>query len=103
MKFIETKIGNKGLELILLPLGKEEIEESLENNVNIDSDSFFFNMLEWNLGNGMDYVDKEEIGALTDSHIIKLNEKIFWFPNYQIESPMRTLYDNGSVIFSQAE
>jgi hypothetical protein len=27
---------------------------------------------------------------------------VFWFPNYQVESPIKTLYDTGEVRFADA-
>ncbi len=70
--------------------------------------------------NGWDFVDPEDIGALTDAPILSncmgrdddgtmtahsecgMECGIFWFPNYMVEDPLETLRDKGEVFFTRA-
>jgi hypothetical protein len=66
------------------------------------------------IGNGWDPVAPEWIGALTDAPIITdgatceddgawiVYGRVWWFPNYMVESPYETLCRTGRVIFTFA-
>ncbi len=69
------------------------------------------------IGNDWHEVQPAEIGALTDAPIIGYRaqydsedsqqpdryEKIWWFPNYQVEDFLETLLKDGAVIFTKAD
>ena len=68
------------------------------------------------VGNGLEFVAPEHIGALTDAPIIaegfgftdegepELSEgaKVWWFPDYQVRDPWALLRDTGRVDFTLA-
>ena len=50
------------------------------------------------------FVKPEDVGALTDSPIIRAgNNDVWWFPNYQITDPWQELKDRGRVFFDPEE
>jgi len=58
-------------------------------------------LFEWQLDNGWEFVTPESIGALTDSPILHAGDYYFWYPAYQLESPLKPLLD-GKVTFQGA-
>lgn len=63
------------------------------------------------LCNGLTLVKPDEIGALTDSMILSESSAdddgkfpedsaFYWFPDYQVKSPIEDLVQNGKVIFT---
>lgn len=77
------------------------------------SDNLFTDAIDHVLGNGLNLVRPELIGALTDSLILSdvpVNEegddttgaKFWWYPDYQVRSPVQDLAEKGSVIFQSA-
>jgi hypothetical protein len=112
---VELEEQDGDLIIKLLPEGREEITSALDQKANIDSDDFFHRLLEHPLSNGWEMIRPEEIGALTSAPILandlERNEdgelvrcgRVYWFPNYQIESPVQTLFEAGTVRFSGAE
>ena len=55
------------------------------------------------VGDDLKMIDPADIGALTSAPIIGIGERVFWFPNYQIESCVETLVEKGEVRFIEAE
>ena len=67
-------------------------------------------------GNGFDFVRPDEIGALTDAPLIaydvqrddngdlQVNDatKIWWYPGYQVRSPLQDLAEKGETVFTVA-
>lgn len=65
---------------------------------------------------GYEFVLPETINALTEAPILTHDpdypdeggvvphegEPVFWFPNYMVEDPWRTLADTGRVVFTRA-
>ncbi len=105
--FRELPDGNLSIELTVD--GKEELQERLargDAEVDITADLF-----EYEMGNGWDYVDPAEIGALTDalivSHECERNDvaelerlgRVYWNPNYMIvgDLDLETLLRDGKV------
>jgi len=105
-------ITDKGLVLTVDP--KEQARMQEEFGDVLDSDDFMYDYLEGMIANSdLEWVRPEEIGALTSAPILGIVDRddrgeltgvdsIFWFPNYQIESPMRTLAETGTVTFDAA-
>ena len=66
------------------------------------------------VGNGLDSVAPEHIGALTDAPIfadgfsfndageplLEADAKVWWFPNYMVRDPWAQLRDTGRVDFT---
>jgi hypothetical protein len=99
VKFIKNE---NNLVIKLLPEGKTLIQNCKRAGVNIDSDTFFEDLVEWQLCNGWEKLRPEDIGALTDAPIFSESgeDKVYWFPNYQIESPVQILLEKGEVTFT---
>jgi hypothetical protein len=104
--------GKPVLRLSLTSAGREIIEEErlLETPVN----NALSRLLEWQLANGLEWIAPEEIGALTNAPILSDDVErddygnllsvttLYWFPNYQILSEVRELYERGYVEFELA-
>jgi hypothetical protein len=91
-------------------IGKAAIMEVFGEDDALDSDTAMFQVFEYLTANGLNWISPENIGALTSSPIlsdtpdgdIREDSKVWWFPNYQVESPLRTLVEKGRVIFKKA-
>ena len=103
------------LRLTLTTEGHEELQCRLDEGESIETDSVLYDLLEWHLANGWDWVQPVEVGALTsapliteswtcdeDGFLLSISE-LFWFADYQIRSPVRELFDSGYVDFQRAE
>jgi hypothetical protein len=111
-----TNITTDSRRNLVISINKEEFEEwgDLLDQDN-SSDSILIELLEEHLVNGLEQVHPEEIGALTDSLIfsdvverdednkITSCEYVWWYPNYQVTSPLDELKENGKVIFTYVE
>lgn len=53
--------------------------------------------------NGLQNVDPNEIGALTDAPILTDGERYWWYPQYETQSIVLELLSNGLVIFQKAD
>jgi hypothetical protein len=113
MQYVDFNVVDGNLEITLLPEGKEFVLETQSDpEKNIASNDFFYELVEWQTCNGWDYVQPEEIGALTSSLILSEHTerddqgtlvqigRVFWFPNYQVESEVETLLEKGKVVFT---
>jgi hypothetical protein len=78
----------------------------------VDADSRLAEVLEHYLANGWEWVQPEEIGALTaapilsddverddEGKIVKAG-KVYWYPQYEVFDPLEQLIQTGSVIFT---
>jgi hypothetical protein len=117
MKYCDFEVKNDNpnkpvlLVITLLPEGHDEICSETIKGRNIDSNDFMNEVFEHQLCNGWEWIRPEEIGALTDapilSNTVKRDEdgklvncdRVYWFPDYAVESPIRTLYNDGKVVF----
>ncbi|MCZ2113085.1 MAG: hypothetical protein LC131_04525 [Anaerolineae bacterium] len=111
MKFNIDAAGN--LVISRLRSEKADLQEMLEKCVHKDH-GFLADLLEYT-GRGpnghLDQVAPEDIGALTDAPILTddlevddqgvktIHGRVWWFPNYQIESFAETLIKTGNVTF----
>ena len=112
MRYVEFRKKNVNLAITLTPAGRDFIAEAVAEGKNICSDAFMDDLFEHPLCNGWNRVKPEELAALTSSPIVtddfqrdnhgKLVKvgRVYWFPNYQIESPVETLRDAGEVEFT---
>jgi len=115
-KMVEFKETNDGLEIILLPEGKEELDDMFDGQVSPNKDllfwkkpaeSIFLDLIEYQLGNGWSVVNPEDVGALTDGLLLSPDaeyndhgelvavDTVYWDSNYQVESLLDELYVYG--------
>ena len=111
-RFTEFEVVNGDLVISLTSVGKEAIEAAEADGQNIDAEAFMHDLFEWQTCNGWEWIAPEEVGALTSAPILSDSAerddegqlltvgRVFWFPNYQVESPVRTLHERGAVTFS---
>lgn len=111
-RLTDFNLNNGNLMISLTPEGRAAVEAAAEQGQNTDSTHFIHDLFEWQVCNGWEWIAPEEIGALTDAPILsdsadrdeqgRLTKigKVYWFPNYQIESAVQTLYDTGTVTFA---
>lgn len=110
----------EGILLKLTAEGREELEAHridrlTYHNWDTGTDQILCDLLEDHLCNGWEFIQPEEIGALTsaniisdevtrdeDGNIIEIG-KVYWFPDYQIRSEVDDLADNGEVFFPAAQ
>jgi len=104
-------LPNKNLEITATGDDLEEIRQDVEDQ----SDSRLLDYLEPMFGNGYMLVRPEQIGALTDSLIISdgslddngeidfgSKPKFWWYPQYELRSPLEDLAETGKTIFTYA-
>lgn len=107
------QLPNKNLKLTLV--GDDAADELKQAAESQGDEGALVSGLEHWFGNGYELIAPEEVGALTDSLIIGYDTdrddqgkllkapQVWWFPNYQVESPLQTLLEKGEVIFTYAE
>lgn len=99
---------NGDLQITLDPESAKEVDPAT-----LDSDNTMYDLFEPVVANGLSWVSPEDIGALTDAPILSDSPtddqgnpdpkaNYWWYPNYQVESPVRELVEKGSVIFKKA-
>lgn len=66
------------------------------------SDQSMIDAFEHMTSNGFDWVAPEEIGALTSAPILRYDNKVWWYPDYQVRSPMEDLAETGTTTFTLA-
>src|SRR5208283_5888464 len=110
-KLVEFVKRADGLLIKLLRAGREFLREQRDGTGwKLGTDAIFSELIEWHLCNGWEFVAPEEIGALTAAPILSDSamrndkgeltaiDKVFWFPNYQVESEIETLLEKGRVL-----
>lgn len=114
MKFTIDAAGN--LVISRLRSEKADLQEMFEKCTHTDH-GFLADLLEytgWGPNGHLDQVAPEDIGALTNAPILTddlevddqgvktVRGRVWWFPNYQIESFAETLIKTGKVTFQLA-
>ena len=114
MKYTVTQNGN--LEITCEGSEKEDLQDILDSTSHKDH-GFLAEMLEyagWSTNGKLYPVAPEWIGALTDAPIVsdeviyldngdhEVPGKVWWFPNYMVESFAETLIGTGRVLFAKA-
>jgi hypothetical protein len=109
-----TNITTDGRRNLVITLNREALEE-WSDLLDKGDNAGLLELLEEHLTNGLEQVHPEEIGALTDSLIfsdvverdednkITSCDYVWWYPNYQVTSPLDELKENGKVIFTYVE
>ena len=103
---------NGDLGITLTTQGREIVQEAHADGQNIDADQFMHDLFEWQTCNGWEWIAPEKIGALTDAPILTDSAerddegqltsvgRVYWFPSFQVESPVRRLTEQGVVTFT---
>ncbi len=105
---------NGDLEIVIDdPVLQAAVKETVQGGNT--SDSALADVLEPATTNGLHWVRPEEVGALTDSPMLgdvayddsgDITEiekaKIWWYPDYQVRSPLEDLAEQGRTIFKSA-
>lgn len=112
-KLVDFNIVNGNLQITLLPEGRTELLELQESKPAnyLNTDQCFGELIEYQLGNGWEYVQPEEVGALTDGVLLTNDSqrddhgkllkigRVFWDSNYQVRSAVRDLLEDGVTTF----
>jgi len=113
-RYLTFKVSDNGLYLAPTKEGTAEAKEMLERQPRRGSISEQGDMLEEAMGNGWDYVNPEDVGALTDATIISNDgfiaddgkwyahphakrAVVFAHMNYAVEDPIETWADGKPV------
>lgn len=114
MRFSINRYGN--LVISRRRAEKSELQEILDKSTHKDH-GFLADLLEhtgWGPNGRLAQVAPEDVGALTDAPILTddlviddhgemtVHGRVWWFPNYQIESFAETLIKTGKVTFQLA-
>jgi hypothetical protein len=115
-KLVEFEKNADGLLIKLLRAGRAFLREQRSGaGWKLGTDAIFSELIEWQTCNGWEFIAPEEIAALTSSPILSDSakrddngglaavDKVFWFPNYQVESEIETLLEKGFVLFAEGE
>ena len=120
MSYVDIKKVVGGIKLILTKIGAEELDAHRIDRTSYwdwdkGAEEILRELLDDHLCNGWEFVPPEDIGALTsspilsdeverndDGEIVKVG-KVYWFPNYAVQSELDLLYDDGEVFFPEAE
>lgn len=117
MKFTILTNGDLEIAMDYPAQEKAELQELLDKATHTDH-GFLADLLEntgWEANGHMYQVQPEWIGALTDAPILsdqvnspdglefpEVAGRVWWFPNYQVESFAETLIRDGRVVFARA-
>lgn len=105
------KLANGNLKITLTDEGRQDLPTIVERKGR-DSDSVMYELLEYYLSNGWDYVPAEKIGAMTGCDLIITDDiewddnrediinigKVYWHANYMVESPVDALENDGLIL-----
>jgi hypothetical protein len=108
-----TNITTDSRRNLVITLNKEAFEEwgDLLSQDKGDYNTFY-ELLEEHLTNGLEWINPDDLGAMTDapilSDVVERDEDnkitscdyVWWYPNYQVSSPLDELKENGRVIFT---
>jgi hypothetical protein len=110
--FTVLRVSENGITITLTPEGKEALVEEMADG-DKRSDDILFSLLEEHVQDGtIDFIQPEEVGALTDSPIFGTDVErddsggiagytaVYWFPNYQVADPVEILLEDGEVFFN---
>jgi hypothetical protein len=116
MSYVEIVKSEDGIALKLTPEGREELSSyRIPEGWSHSPDRLLADMLEDHLCNGWEFIQPEEIGALTSSPILSDSaerddfgkllkvDQVYWFPDYAVRSELDELYENGEVFFPAAK
>lgn len=102
MCYTDIEIGKN--KLVFIP-DIEAITEEIEFiNELLDRNyySTFEKLIEYHLCNGMEFINPEDIGALTDAPIIGYDYKVYWLKDYCTVNEVTELLKGNTVSFEYA-
>lgn len=102
------EIIDRGLRVTITDEEQQELKDLSEEEISFDST--MYDLFDELTSNGLMWVLPEDIGALTDAPMLSeasLDDDgtfpsgavVYWYPNYQVRSPLHDLRDYGSVVF----
>ena len=107
--------GENGLTIKLNDAGKEELAENAQNHPDWTDVSHVVELLEDFTGNGWQWLNAEDIGALTGCELILTDDgtiedngkvtvhgSIWWHERYAVENASEELQERGEVFFLKA-
>jgi hypothetical protein len=108
-----TKDVDGNLVIKLTKSGKnKELKDYL---LSLSDNDALSELLDYELCNGWDMIYPEEIGALTDAPILSDDaqynddgeliwcDNVYWYPDYQVLSPVEELFKYDQVVFQKGE
>lgn len=97
---------------------RSDVQDMFDSASNKDIDFLCAILADWSANGALYQVNPEEIGALTDAPIVtneveyiddecavssrEVTGRVWWFPNYMVESFGETLLKTGTVTFVAA-
>ncbi len=100
IQYIETRKYDNWLELSLNNEGRNKLEDFDQEKMT--DEQIFLELFEYQLCNGWEKIEPENIGALTDSVILSDEMgNIYWFPEYMILDYIEAL-KNITLLFVKA-
>lgn len=108
IKSISAKVlANGNLQIMVDDTNElQEIKEAVASGD--QSDASMYDAFESLVAIGYQWISPEDIGALTDAPILangSLDDprvKIWWYPDYQVKSPLEDIAETGKTIFTLA-
>lgn len=122
-KLVDFTKGPNGLTITLLPEGRDELQQKIDDAANdseaerfeidpIGADNVFLELIEYQLCNGWETIKPEECGALTDGLILtddaERNDdgdlialgRVYWDSQSAVKSAARELYERGTYFLT---
>lgn len=108
MRMVEFEVKDRALHIKLLPEAREDVEALRGQNA-------FGEVIEHQLGNGWQWVQPEDIGALTSAPILSDEVeyddggeitkvgRVFYFADYALRDEIEDLLARGEVVFRQCD
>src|SRR5947209_4430378 len=115
MGLITLQKHNEKLRISLTAEGRDELQSRLDRGESIDNDTTFYDLLEEHFSGEWDWVQPDEIGALTAAPILSDDctrdgsgilthvGTVYWYESSPVSSPVRELFDNSHVDFQRAD
>jgi hypothetical protein len=106
----QTIDENGDLVFTLTEDGRSELAYQIEFHPGISDENLFIAMIEDHLENGFQFVEPEEVGALTSSLLLTDGHRdddgeyegdgsIWYFDRYMIDGYAETLANDGKIVF----
>lgn len=113
-EYVDLKVDDDGdLHILLVSGGRGQIWK--RGLLFIPEEEAIHELLEDHLCNGWESVRPEEVGALTSATLLAYDVErddkgeltfagsVYWDQNYQVRSTIRTLYEEGEIVWKGVE